>query len=192
MSMTFSSICRLFLVCRPTTITRLIIAVIIDAVNAMVHGRSMSHIAQKSFETILPLLTYHDSTSAISRIDATSRIEASLDDALPNAMLGASGFAVCDNLLPDLFASPASTALNVSIKQFTCSHNTSSATLAKTTTETPASSVIVLLNKKDFKNSQSRKAIANRNFERLGHKSICSSRPGWCFQRHPGNFFTIA
>lgn len=69
---------------RPLTICRLIISIIIDAINRVSFGRPKLHISKKILETIQPAFTYLNSAPTIAMILRRIRIAASIFHLGPN------------------------------------------------------------------------------------------------------------
>lgn len=78
------SILRLFLGSGPSTIRRLIISIIIDSVNRMPNGWSLSHIGKKIFKRGRPSFAHRDSSTSIAMIRTAFCITTASDHVLPN------------------------------------------------------------------------------------------------------------
>lgn len=83
----WSFISRLLLGCRPTTIPRLIVPVIIDAVDTISRPWPWPHIFQKIAEGRKPSFTKPDPSAAVIDVGGRVRIQAALPDVLPGTVL---------------------------------------------------------------------------------------------------------
>ena len=80
----------LLLHCRPFNIRRVVIAVVVDTVDAVRHGRPWSDISKKRAEVIYPPFANLDPATAVEQPAPRAWISASLFDALPNHKLAGS------------------------------------------------------------------------------------------------------
>ncbi len=82
-----SSVCRLSAVGGPSAIRRLVVAVVIDAVNAVKGGWSWPHILPKRFKGLPPTLAHLYAAPTVVLEAVSAWVSASLRDAHPNLML---------------------------------------------------------------------------------------------------------
>ena len=80
---------------RPLTITRLIVAIVVNSVKRMLHRRPRTHITQKCTEVLSPGITYLDSAATVDGITGSLRIIAAFFHAGPYDVFGRFGEAMC-------------------------------------------------------------------------------------------------
>ena len=102
----------LLLTAGPSAVSRLVVAVIVDAVNR-VAGRARPHVGEEILEARKPTVTDCDSARSVKGVVVISRIEASLPDVVVDPVFGRSGRAVSR----EQFTMKASTGPGVSVFQ---------------------------------------------------------------------------
>jgi len=81
-------IARLLLSCRPSTIARLIVALVVDAVEGMFGRRARAQIGVEIRKRFAPASAYVDAASAVSVPPIQERVAASASHLLPRFVLG--------------------------------------------------------------------------------------------------------
>ena len=87
-------ILRLLFGCFPLAVTRFVVPIVIDSVNRVSWWR-FSHIGQKLFEIVKPLVADFNSSVHVAFKSRAFRIVASVFHATPNPICASSAFAVC-------------------------------------------------------------------------------------------------
>ncbi len=99
---------------RPAAISGLVIAVVVDAINGMISGRSRPHVGEKIFERIRPSLADSNSTTAIETVVLIVGVVAAAFNALPAGVFSSTALSVPS---VDSAASAASASFCISPSQ---------------------------------------------------------------------------
>lgn len=89
-----SRVRHLLLACRPAHVARLVVAIVLDAIQRQVGRWTPTDVSQKRFETVTPLFAYGDATASVVAILGVVGVVAALQHRSPQNMLSASAQAM--------------------------------------------------------------------------------------------------
>lgn len=111
-----TSISTLLKPCGPTTIRRLVVSIVINAIKRMVCARTWSHISDEILKC-LPSFAHGYSASAVAKVVRSVRVATSVHHQTPNTIFGCLSLAVTDAAEPLVFNHPAAATRNSPIAQ---------------------------------------------------------------------------
>lgn len=98
---------------RPLAVSRLVVALVVDALKGVAFGWARPHVCQELREGLSPRTTDLNSTASISRVVLAACVFAARDHAFPDAILGSLAKTVRPSLKASAFCIEAPAALNV-------------------------------------------------------------------------------
>jgi hypothetical protein len=124
---------RLFSICRPSTIGRLVVSVVIDSIKRVFVGWLSPHVGEKAFKAVSPFTTHGNAARAVVFVLRVSWRVAPAEHLLPRFVLRrASGLAVSFQCLSKAIESQASAGRCVAASNRTCVDRRATSTVALT------------------------------------------------------------
>src|SRR5262245_27301394 len=82
---------RLIMSGRPSAIRRLVIPIVVDAIDGVIQARPFAHVVQERQEVSIPFGAYGDPASSVSRVRGVTFVSAARTHGIPRVVSGSSG-----------------------------------------------------------------------------------------------------